>query len=85
MAGVSHFNYTLAELSAISEGKDRAAWRHTLLLYEAGFNKNPSTFKMCYPYHDDFLKETSEEAHAQSVQALKSVILNKKTTPTVRL
>jgi hypothetical protein len=71
-------------MAAISEGKDRSTWRHTLLLYAAGFTKNPSTFKMCYPYQEDFRTETTKEAHAQSVQALKSAILGR-TGKTVRL
>ncbi len=77
-AGLTSFDYTLPEMAAIAEGRDRASWRHTMLLYDAGMNKNPKAFRECYPYMTDFDKGLSETAHKKSVQAIKVLVKGRK-------
>jgi hypothetical protein len=70
-SGIGSFEFTIPELNAIAEGRDRAEWRHTAVLYDCGFNKNPSTFKDIYPYKEDFTSETALDAHKSNVGMLK--------------
>jgi len=75
-AGISSFDFTMPELNAIAEGRDRAAWRHTTVLYDCGFNKNASTFKSIYPYPQDFMSDESMDSHQKNVGLLKRALEN---------
>jgi len=73
-SGCGSLDYSLAEMKHMIDGKERAAWRHTLLNYSCSSNPNSKALSSLYPYYDECRNSTSKEAHNASVSHLRDII-----------
>ncbi len=76
-SGVGCLDFSLAEMKAIMDGKERVAWRHTLLNYSCSYNPNNKAMRALYPYHEEGRTETSREAHEAGVKQLENLVKSK--------
>lgn len=76
-SGVGCLDFSLAEMRAIMDGKERTAWRHTLMSYSCSYNPNDRAMRALYPYHDEGREEGSPESHEASVKQLEKIIKSK--------